>query len=193
MSTIQYSTKRDTEDLLAWEPVLCGGRGSAVLSRFAHNLLSLDVVTGVGGSISVDGFEPAPFPPQPLPDTICCIRQPVSVPPLLGGTDRGPDETRNGKQRGVIENDSSGMQISHGEGGRHDQVELEAEPQLHHLACSVGDRNIDRLRMSFPPLRSCYLILSSCSSCPWRNWTRITRVRPRAAQTVAAFRVDHGD
>jgi hypothetical protein len=127
---------------------------------------------------------------NPVADTARHIKRPS---PPNGETDTGSDATRNDKQRRINGNDSSGVQII--EGGRH-QVELEAEPRLRCFACSVGDcrqryRSIDGLRTSLTPLRSCYLILSSCRSSPsafgrpWRNWTRTTRVR--AAQTVAAF------
>ncbi len=123
--------------------------------------------------------------------------------PHSGETDSS-DATRNDKQRRVIGgniNDSSGVAGVQIEGERH-QLEPEAEPRLRCFACGVGDcrrryKNIDRLRTSLTPLSSCYLTLSSCSFSlsafgrPWRNWTRVARVR--AAQMVAAFRSDRGD
>ena len=81
--------------------------------------------------------------------------------PSSGETDTGSDAMRNDKQGRVINGtDSSGVQIIEGE--RH-QVELEAP--VRSFTCSVGDcrrryRNIDKLRMSFPPLRSYYITLS---------------------------------
>ena len=131
----------------------------------------------------------------PLVGTARRVRRPSA---LSGG---GTDATRNDEQRKLVDgNDSLEVQIIEDE--RH-QVELEPEPQLRRFACGIGNcrrryRNIDKLCTSLPLLSSeiLLLILSSCSSTlsafgrPWRNWSRITRVR--AAQMVAAFRADRG-
>jgi hypothetical protein len=172
------------------------------LSRFdqVHGPSTDDVVTTVGGPNAVASFGPAPSSAQLLADTVRRVRR---ASPPSGETDTGSDATQNDKQRRVINgNDSPGVQIIEGERHQVGAVEIEAEPRLRRFACSVGDcrrryRTIDRLRTSLPPLRSCYLILSSCRSSlsafgrPWRSWTRVTRVR--AAQMVPAFRVDRGD
>jgi hypothetical protein len=151
-------------------------------------------VATVGGSNSVADFDPAPSPLQPVADKARHVR-----PSTCGGADTILSESPEHDEQSEQIINEKGVQFIEGE--RH-QVELEADHRLRRFACGVGNcrrryRNIDKLRTSLPPLRSCYLILSSCSSSlsaferPWRNWTKITRLR--AAQMVAACQVDRGD